>query len=149
VTEDPKKVRTTLWLRMQAGLALLFFFIGLVGAFLPLLPTTLFWIIACFFAFRASPKLRQRMMEHRIFGPGLRLWFEHGAIGRRSKMIAVFSMLVSGLVATALLWGKLVVLLIIWCCLAGVALWMITRSEGPKEKVSEDGTLRLDQSGLD
>ena len=138
VTEEPRKARTTLWLRVQAGLALLFFFIGLAGAFLPLIPTTVFWIIACVFAFRASPKLRQRMMEHRTYGPGLQLWFEHGAIGRCSKTIAVLSMVVSGLVTTALMWGKLIVLLIIWGCLAGVALWMITRPEGSKEKGSED-----------
>ena len=133
MSDQPTKERSSLWLRVQAGLALLFFLIGMAGAFLPLLPTTVFWIIACVFAFRASPKLRRRMLEHPTFGPGLKLWFEHGAISRRSKLIAILSMLVSGLVTTALLWGKAVVLLIIWGCLGAVALWMLSRPTGKRD----------------
>ena len=124
--------RSKLWLRVQSALALVFFVIGLIGAFLPLLPTTVFWILACIFAFRGSPRLRSFMLNHPVFGPGLRLWFEHGAISRKSKVFALVSMTLSAAFVTWILWERWIVIALAVGTLAAVALWLATRREGPR-----------------
>ena len=135
-SSDGQPTRSRLWLRVQSALALLFFLIGLIGAFLPLLPTTVFWILACIFAFRGSPRLRAFMLNHPVFGPGLRLWFEHGAISRRSKIFAVLSMTASSAFVTWILWERWVIIAIAVGTLAAVALWIATRREGPRSAPS-------------
>jgi hypothetical protein len=63
--------------------------LGLVGAVLPLLPTTPFLLLAAFGFARSSPRLHGWLMAHRQFGPMIRNWEQYGAIDRRSKRVAV------------------------------------------------------------
>lgn len=63
--------------------------IGAVNAFLPVLPTTVFWIIAAWAFGKSSPELARRLREHPRFGPGLKLWMDHRMMSRRSKFAAI------------------------------------------------------------
>jgi uncharacterized membrane protein YbaN (DUF454 family) len=63
--------------------------IGAVNAFLPVLPTTVFWIIAAWAFGKSSPELARRLREHPRFGPGLKLWLDHRMMSRRSKCAAI------------------------------------------------------------
>lgn len=62
--------------------------IGIVGAFLPLLPTTPLLILATWFFARSSPRLERWLLEHPRFGGLLRAWRDQGAIPRRAKILA-------------------------------------------------------------
>ena len=66
--------------------------IGIIGAFLPLLPSTIFFIgaTACFA--RSSPALEAWLLEHPQFGPGIRAWREERAIRPRAKIAALSGM---------------------------------------------------------
>ena len=77
------------------GLGWFFVALGVVGAFLPVLPTTPFLLLAVACFARSSPKLEAWLMNHPKFGPTLRNWREHGAIPRRAKIAAVVMMSVS------------------------------------------------------
>ncbi len=68
---------------------------GVVGAFLPVLPTTPFLLIALWCFSKSSPKLEAWLLNHPRFGPSLRNWREKGAIPRRAKIAAVSLMTVS------------------------------------------------------
>lgn len=71
------------------ALGLLSAAIGVVGAFLPLLPTVPFMLLAAFFFARGNPAWEARLLAHPRFGPPIRDWRERGAIGRRAKAISV------------------------------------------------------------
>lgn len=78
------------WMRhvyLALGLALVA--IGFVGAFLPVLPTTPFLILAAGCFARSSARLESWLLDHPRFGPLLRAWRDHGAIPRRAKAMAL------------------------------------------------------------
>ena len=63
--------------------------LGVVGAFLPVLPTTVFLIAAAWCYARGSTRLHQRLLANRTFGPVLRDWEIHRAMSRRTKAVAI------------------------------------------------------------
>ena len=83
------------WLRpLWLTLGWVFLGLGLLGAFLPLLPTTPFVLLtaACFA--RGSDRWHAWLLRNRLFGPVLRDWRQGGAISLKSKCVATI-MLVS------------------------------------------------------
>jgi len=74
------------WLWFALGWLMLA--LGAIGALLPVMPTTIFLILALACFARASPRLEQRLLAHPRYGPALRLWREQGAISRRGKLFA-------------------------------------------------------------
>ncbi len=63
--------------------------LGIIGAFLPLLPTTPFLLVAVWCFSRSSPRLEQWLLNHRTLGPPLTNWQREGAISARAKATAV------------------------------------------------------------
>ena len=82
-------VRAMLWIAGSVSLLL-----GLIGVVLPGLPTTPFILLAAACYAKASPRLHQWLLNHRWFGPMLRDWESDRSLTRRTKTIAVVSMLV-------------------------------------------------------
>lgn len=80
---------------LYLGLGWLFFGLGVLGAFLPVLPTTPFMILALWAFSNSSERLRAWLYTHRVFGPPLQRWQEHGVISARAKMASVGAMSVS------------------------------------------------------
>lgn len=75
--------------RVYLVLGLAFLIVGFAGAFLPVLPTTPFLILAAACFARSSPRLESWLLAHRRFGPSLRAWRAHGAIPRKAKLMAL------------------------------------------------------------
>lgn len=82
-------VRGLLWLAGSVSLLL-----GAIGVVLPGLPTTPFVLLAAACYAKASPRLHAALLQHRLTGPLLRDWEQHRSLTRRTKTIAVVSMLV-------------------------------------------------------
>ncbi len=68
--------------------------LGVIGALLPVMPTTIFLILAVGCFARSSPKFEQRLLAHPRYGPSLRLWREQGAVSRKGKAFASAGMAV-------------------------------------------------------
>lgn len=66
--------------------------LGIVGAFLPLLPTTVFIIMAAACFARSSPRLEAWLLADPRFGPSIRRWRERGAIPVPAKAAALIGM---------------------------------------------------------
>ncbi|MEM7098236.1 MAG: YbaN family protein [Pseudomonadota bacterium] len=68
--------------------------LGLLGAFLPLLPTTPFLLLAAYAFSRGSERLHEWLVSHPKLGPPIRDWQNEGAISRRTKVVATVSVAV-------------------------------------------------------
>ena len=99
-----------------------------IGAFLPILPTVPFLLVALWAFGRSSDRLRERLLADPVFGPDIRRWQERGAIRRGAKILSVVAM--SASVAISLALGVPVQAVAAQATiLAAVALFIITRPE--------------------
>ncbi|WP_338468504.1 YbaN family protein [Novosphingobium sp. ZN18A2] len=101
--------------------------LGAIGAFVPVMPTTIFLIIALFCFARSHPEWEQRLLDHPRHGPTLRAWRERRAIPRAGKVGALGTMALS-VAATGLLAGWKWALIPLGV-MATVGLWIATRPE--------------------
>lgn len=63
--------------------------LGVLGIFLPLLPTTPFLLLTAFFYFRGSPRLYNRLLSHKRLGAYIRNFREHRALPLRTKILSL------------------------------------------------------------
>lgn len=130
-TDPPAARQRPLWQRLLWGLtggASLA--TGIVGIFLPLLPTTPFVLFAAFCFSRSSSRCERWLLQHKTFGPLIADWRAHRAIPLRAKQLAWSTM------AIALVWVALVLPLrwawLPFTCCAVVALWMWRLPSAPR-----------------
>lgn len=94
----------------------LFLILGAVGIFIPLLPTTPFWLLTCWFYLRSSEKLYNRVMSNRYFGSYIKGFMVDKAIPIRSKVISISVMWLSAILTSVYLieylWVKILLMLI-------------------------------------
>ncbi|HEY9079615.1 YbaN family protein [Magnetovibrio sp.] len=77
------------------GLGWLFFCLGVVGAFLPVMPTTVFMIMALWAFANSSRNLHTWLYTHEKFGPALQQWDRERVIPVHAKLAALGGMLIS------------------------------------------------------
>jgi uncharacterized membrane protein YbaN (DUF454 family) len=77
-------------------LGFLFLLLGLLGIPLPILPSTPFILLAAWFFARSSEKWHTWLLNSALFGPMIRNWETHRCISRRTKLVAIVSMLIAG-----------------------------------------------------
>jgi hypothetical protein len=113
-------------------LGLGFFGLGAVGIALPLLPTTIFWLLAAVLWARSAPHRVRWLFAHPRFGPPVRTFVEQGALSRRGKVSAVLGM-GGGLAFAAWSLGPESPLLhVLGLALLVSAIWVVTRpAPGP------------------
>jgi uncharacterized membrane protein YbaN (DUF454 family) len=111
------------WLALGA----VFVGLGLIGALLPLLPTTIFLILAAGCFARSSPRLEAWLLDHRQFGPSLRAWREQKAISRRNKIAACCGMAVGYALFILAARPQVVLELVVGAGMAACAAYVLTR----------------------
>lgn len=67
--------------------------LGIIGAFLPVLPTTPFLLLAAFLYSKSSDRLHNWMIHHKYLGPPLQDWQQNGVIGLKAKWLATVMIL--------------------------------------------------------
>lgn len=97
-TEPTAPPRSALSRALYKLLALLSLGLGVLGIFLPVLPTTPFILLAAWAATRGSPRLLAWLESHPAFGQMLRDWRRGGVVSRKAKWSASVVMASSALV---------------------------------------------------
>ena len=80
------------WVLLALGW--LFVGLGVVGAVLPILPTTPFLLLAAACFARSSERFYLWLLDNRIFGPLIRDWRAHRAMPRNAKRVAIGAIVV-------------------------------------------------------
>ena len=130
VMTERSRFRWAWWLLAYASLGT-----GIVGIFVPVLPTTVFILVAAYAASRGSDRLHRTLLQHPRFGPAIRDWQTHGAVSRRAKWAATLAMAVSASILLAVMlsvgrhrWWMAALPI---ACMAVVGLWLWLRPEPP------------------
>ncbi len=118
ISDNLVKTGLVRWCLLLLGL--LFTALGAVGAFLPVLPTTPFILLAAACFVRSSPAFHQRLLANRVFGPFILQWQHDRTVPREAKRkafgltIVTFALSIALVDATWLRWtlGALGIVLI-------------------------------------
>lgn len=101
--------------------------LGAIGAFLPILPTVPFLLLAAFCFARSHPEWEARLLAHPRWGPSIRDWRERRAISRKAKIAALGTLVLSGTVAAFSLSGAWLAVALTPIALASI--FIATRAE--------------------
>lgn len=82
--------------------------LGMIGIFLPVLPTTPFLLLASYLFLKSSPRLYKWLMGHPRFGPYLKDFTEHRCIPLKAKIISISMLWISLLACAIFVTDKLV-----------------------------------------
>ena len=119
----------TRWL--WAALAWTSLTLGIIGAFLPVMPTVPFLIVAAACFARSSRRLEAWLLAQPHFGPLLRNWRERGAIPRKAKVLACAGMAGGFVLFFLSVHPKPWLALTVAAALAACALFVVSRPSAP------------------
>ncbi|MBN1207086.1 MAG: YbaN family protein [Myxococcaceae bacterium] len=106
--------------------------LGTLGAFLPLLPTTPFMLVALWAFSRSSRRFHHWLYTHPRFGPRLRDWHEHGIVPVKVKVSSISAMLVSLSIMVFIARVKWHVLVAAGALMLVGATYVLSRPSGPR-----------------
>lgn len=98
--------------------------VGFVGIVVPIMPGTVFFIIAAYFYARSSRKFYNWLMEHKIIGPHIKN-YQAGKITQKGKLISIGSMTFAILVSIFLVKPPLWVTAVLIATNLAVAIYIL------------------------
>ncbi len=104
----------------------IFLGVGIIGIFLPLLPTTVFILLSAYCFSRSSEKFYNWLIDHPRFGQSIRDWQGSGSINKRAKKYAVGMIILSFIISLSLQVSTLV-LGVQFVVLSAVSAFILTR----------------------
>jgi len=104
--------------------------LGLIGIVLPVLPTTVFLLLAAFFFAKSSQRLHNWIINHKRFGPPIVDWQKYGAVSKIARIRAVSTM-IGLLVISILISLPFLVIIIQGVAMAAVTVFLLTRPYPP------------------
>ncbi|WOG27543.1 YbaN family protein [Endozoicomonas sp. 8E] len=121
-------VRNPLLRLLYQGLAVLCIVLGVIGALLPLMPTTVFLLMALWLSVRSSPKLNQWLLGHPRFGPVLKEYLHDRALSPKIGYRAL-ALLWLGIGASVWLVSQVVLKILLGVIALAVSsyLWVLMR----------------------
>tara|TARA_B100002052_G_scaffold290347_1_gene308831 strand:+ start:1315 stop:1824 length:510 start_codon:yes stop_codon:yes gene_type:complete len=116
--------------------------LGLVGIFIPGLPTTIFLIIA-FWAFsKSSEKFQNWLWSHPILGTPIHAWHMHRVIPVRAKIFAAVMMTFSFVYVAIFIAEDWVLPMVLAGIMTPAATYVLTRASAPPHITASDTATR-------
>ena len=100
---------------------------GIVGFFLPVVPSTIFLLIALWAFSKSSPRFHRWLYDHPRFGKTIRDWHAHRVIPVPAKALAVTMMSLSLAFVSLYMAENWMVPTILAAILAGISGYILTR----------------------
>ncbi len=104
--------------------------LAILGAILPILPTTVFLIMATACFAKSSPRMQRKLLNNKVFGPLIHEWQQHRSIPRKAKRIALLTIILSVVWSAYLLQNMMLTLLVILLIIGPfIFLWRLPESK--------------------
>lgn len=112
----------------------LFVVLGIAGAFLPVLPTTPFMLLAAGCYARASTRFYNWLLNNPAFGPTILEWQRHRSLPWRVKLTAIALMLATLSVSIVFFvpWAELQIALALFGLLLATTMYRIPSRDRPR-----------------
>ncbi|MDR2359595.1 MAG: YbaN family protein [Prevotellaceae bacterium] len=89
--------------------------LGVLGMFLPLLPTVPFLLLASFCFAKSSPVWQEKILHHPFIGKPLREWLQYRGIRKKGKICSLLFLWAGILISVyfvAILWVRVALLIV-------------------------------------
>ncbi|MCK7471161.1 MAG: YbaN family protein [Desulfomicrobium escambiense] len=111
-----------------AALGALMLTLGVIGFVLPVMPGTVFLLVAAWAFARSVPAVHRWLHGHRWFGPALRRWERERCVDRRTKWLASAMLGVSAVAGSAALAHRPAALVAVLTVMGAVLAYLHTRN---------------------
>ena len=101
--------------------------LGIAGYIVPLLPGTVFLLLATFFFFKSNERMYNWVLNHPRFGPLIRNYRAGYGIPRRIKILAIALIVISFAVSVLFVADGVVARSVLIACAVGVSVFILTR----------------------
>jgi uncharacterized membrane protein YbaN (DUF454 family) len=118
---------------LYKSVGFIFLGLGVIGVFLPLLPTTPFLLVSAACFARSSERWHQWLLANRIFGPIIKDWQDKKCISMSTKIFAILLVVLFGGYSIIFLLSD-IKLKILCILLVGTGLFFIFRLKVCKPK---------------
>lgn len=121
--------------------------LGIIGVFVPLLPTTAFMLLAAWLFSKSSPSWRAWLINHPWLGKHIRNYTQHRGITPKARTRAITMLWITLLVSAVVTGGKWWILLILFTVGVGVTwhLLALKTVSNLSTKVNPDDYVEHDQ----
>lgn len=101
--------------------------LGIIGVFLPVMPTTVFLLIALWAFSKSSVRFHRWLFDHPRLGGPLRAWHEHRIIPLRAKVMALTTMAISLVIVTVFVADGWILPVALSAVLGAIAAYIVSR----------------------
>lgn len=116
-----------------ATLGLISLFLGIIGVFLPLLPTTPFLLLSAALFMKSSTRLYNWLMNHKYLGKHLKNYLLHKTISKKSKISALSLLWLAILATIIIIIDKLIIKILLLVIAIAVTIHILSFKSITKE----------------
>jgi len=124
--------RNRLLRAVYLALGILLLITGIIGIFVPLMPTTIFLILAAWCFSRSSTRLEAWLLGHATLGPTIVNWRQHGVVPPRAKIMACTGMALGFAIFLLAAHPAWWLLLLVAASLGACAWFVLSRPSAPR-----------------
>lgn len=134
MNEPPSPIARNRMMRaLYLVLGLILLITGIIGIFVPLMPTTIFLILAAWCFSKSSRRLENWLLSHPQLGPTIVNWRENGVIPPRAKLMACIGMAVGFLIFLFAAHPAWWLFFLVAAIMVGCAWYVLSRPSAPRE----------------
>ena len=124
---DDRSVRSKTLQLILIAAGIIFVALGVVGIFLPVMPTTVFLLLAAACFVRSSDRLHRWLRNHRVLGPYLLAVEGRSGMPRRAKITTLVVLWISILCSAFIFVDRLWLRLLLLAIACGVSIFIVSR----------------------